>query len=334
MSWSSGASSSISSRSYWPSTRVDIQPSSIPSCAPATVRATGASGSAGRPDCPPSAGRRRSSHGRKSRLNEAMLAAIQPARSVTLALAGPANERRPVSAATSSSASAVRTSKSGCSEAKWYDDARGSRPATRTATRSARSQAIGSVIALLLLRVLHAHDFDQVPDEDGEDGQDRAADQHDGDPVGPHCGGQQNGRSHACTVAAAVRKSGRLVARSGDLLAPRARHAHRLVLVAVLPVVVDREAGVAARLPTGPVLTEGPRRALVAADGMPPERSLAHDRGQRRGTNPYSARGCVICNTPRGAVRSAVGVRRPRTGGPRRCVPAAPPAPGPGTSER
>ena len=51
--------------------------------------------------------------GRSSRWNEATLARTQPARSVTRARAGPASERRPVAAATSSSASAVSSAKSG-----------------------------------------------------------------------------------------------------------------------------------------------------------------------------------------------------------------------------
>ena len=37
------------SRSYWPSTRVDIQPSIMPTSAPANFWATGASGSAAHP---------------------------------------------------------------------------------------------------------------------------------------------------------------------------------------------------------------------------------------------------------------------------------------------
>ena len=59
-------------------------------------------------------------------------------------LAGPASERSPVAAVTSSSASAVSSAKSGSSEWAWYEPANGSRPATRTAMRSARAQSMAS----------------------------------------------------------------------------------------------------------------------------------------------------------------------------------------------
>ena len=98
------------SRSYWPSTRVDIQPSIMPTSAPANFWASGDSGLASR------RGPSLSMIGRSSRWNEATLAPIQPARLVTRARAGPASDTRPVSAVTSASACAVSSAKSGSSE--------------------------------------------------------------------------------------------------------------------------------------------------------------------------------------------------------------------------
>ncbi len=98
------------SRSYWPSTRVDIQPSIMPTSAPANFWASGESGLAAR------RGPSLSMMGRSSRWNDATLAPTHPARSVTRARAGPASDTRPVSAVTSSSAWAVSSTKSGSSE--------------------------------------------------------------------------------------------------------------------------------------------------------------------------------------------------------------------------
>src|SRR5713101_4573179 len=118
-----------------------------------------------------------------------MLAWIQPARFVTRARAGPARDFIPVSASTSRSASAVRSSKSGCSAAYRYDSSSGSEPATRTATRSARSHATGSVTGLLL-RVLEAHNLDEVSDPDPNHKQEHRDDDEVGDPIGPDLRGK------------------------------------------------------------------------------------------------------------------------------------------------
>ena len=99
------------SRSYWPRTRPDIQPSSAPSSAPAMPRANGAIGPFDMRS--PSF----SVTGRSSRRNEATFARTQPARSVTRARAGPARLCSPVVSATATSAWAVNSSKSGASEA-------------------------------------------------------------------------------------------------------------------------------------------------------------------------------------------------------------------------
>ena len=101
------------SRSYWPSTRVDIQPSTMPTSAPASFWATGDMALASSRELS------LSMMGRSRRWKEATLAWIQPARSVTRARAGPASDTRPVSSATSRSASAVSSAKSGSSESEW-----------------------------------------------------------------------------------------------------------------------------------------------------------------------------------------------------------------------
>ena len=83
-----------------------------------------------------------------------------------------------------------------------------------------------------------------------------------------------------CPAAARSRPAGRGPAQpadgSGDLPAAGPGHRHRLVLVAVLPVVVHRQLGPATRLPAGPVLAERLRRPLAAAQGVSSEGSLAH----------------------------------------------------------
>ena len=137
MSWSSGRSSGEISKSYCPSTRFDIHPSSAPTSAPANARAAGASG-------PVNFWPKRSVIGRKRRWNDATLAATQSWRVATRARAGPASDRRPVACATSSSASAVNSSKSGWSECAWYEVANSSLPASFPATRTAIDQSTGS----------------------------------------------------------------------------------------------------------------------------------------------------------------------------------------------
>ena len=89
---------------------MDIQPSIMPTSAPANFLASGESGLASIRLLS------LSMIGRRRRWNDATLAPIQPARSVTRARAGPARETRPVSAATSASAWAVSSAKSGASE--------------------------------------------------------------------------------------------------------------------------------------------------------------------------------------------------------------------------
>ena len=112
-----------------------IHPSITPSSAPVTRLVNGANG----PE--PAVAEKRSSTGRSSRWNDATLARTHPLRSVTRARAGPAAERSPVHSATRSSAMTVNCSKSGTSDWAWYESANGSRPATRTATRSANDQS-------------------------------------------------------------------------------------------------------------------------------------------------------------------------------------------------
>src|ERR1700737_2488541 len=121
--------------------------------------------------------------GRSSRWNDAMLAFTQPARSVTRARAGPASDRIPVSASTSSSAWAVSSSKSGWRVPYRYESARGSLRPTRVATRSAKSQATGSVTALLLW-VLQADDLLQVQNPQPDDQQHHRHDDEPRDPIG------------------------------------------------------------------------------------------------------------------------------------------------------
>ena len=76
-------------------------------------------------------------------------ASTQPWRSSTVATAGP-GARRPVNSATSPSACSVTDSKSRRSDVARYDDASGSRPATRRAIRVASAQSIGSGTGLRL----------------------------------------------------------------------------------------------------------------------------------------------------------------------------------------
>ena len=126
--------------SYCPSTRADIHPRSIPTSTAATRLATA-------PVTPPVRPSSLSVSGRSRRWNEPTLAVTQPLRSVTRARAGPARLRSPVACATSSSASAVASSKSRCSDWARYDSANGSRPAALTATRRASSQSTGPASA-------------------------------------------------------------------------------------------------------------------------------------------------------------------------------------------
>src|SRR5581483_6368991 len=273
MSWSSGRSSSMSSRSYWPRTRVDIHPSRAPSCAPVTALPTGCTTRpTGVEDVFASRDPSRSSTGRRRRRKLTMLAFTQPARSVTRARAGPASERRPVASATSSSARAVSSSKSGAREAEAGLEANRSGPATLAATRAARSQATGSGPpgpgVTSAPPVPWRDDLEQVGHHDRHRDQDARDEDHDRQPVVPDNGGE---RGHGPIVDAALAG-----AVSGDLLAARPRHRHGLVQVAELALVVDRELRAAPRLEARPVLLERPRRPVVARDGQCAHGSLAH----------------------------------------------------------
>src|SRR5207302_1185477 len=77
--------------------------------------------------------------------------------------------------------------------------------------------------------------------------------------------------------------------RSGDLLAPGPGHGHRLVLIAVLAVVVDRQLGGAAQLPAHPPGTEGAGRPIAARQRRPSHHTLSHVCGQRAPGQRYSA---------------------------------------------
>ncbi len=99
------------SRSYWPSTRVDIHPSSTPISTPA-ARRVNAPGTARQPLRSSNRSASFWVNGRSSRSKLARLALIQPSRPTTLARAGPPAERSPVAWATSSSASVVSSAKS------------------------------------------------------------------------------------------------------------------------------------------------------------------------------------------------------------------------------
>src|SRR5579871_1908286 len=209
MSWSSGRSSSMRRRSYWPRTRVDIHPRSAPSWAPVTALPTGCTTRpSGVAEVLARRSPKRSNTGRRRRRKLAMLASTQPDRVVTRARAGPASERRPVASATSSSATAVSSSKSGPSVAYFGDDANRSRPATLVATLAARSQATGSgppgPAVTSAPPVLRGDDLEQVGHEDADGDQDARHDEHDGQPVVPDDGSK---RGHAAIVAPPSRAS-------------------------------------------------------------------------------------------------------------------------------
>src|SRR5437879_9089174 len=158
-----------------------MQPSSVRSSTRATLRVTVEA-----TRLPASFSPNRSVTGASRRWNERTLACTQPERSVTRTRAGPDWETRPVSCATSSSASRVSSSKSGSSESTWYESPKGSRPPTRTATRSARSQATGcGVTPSAVLRVLERLHLPEVPDDGRDDRKDATGDQRDRDPPGP-----------------------------------------------------------------------------------------------------------------------------------------------------
>src|SRR5436309_10733957 len=81
---------------------------------------------------------------------------------------------------------------------------------------------------------------------------------------------------------------------SGDLLPAGAGDAHGLVLVAVLPVVVTGEAGVAAFLAAHPALAEALRWALVPREGVPCECTVVHNLWKRPLQGLYSVAEFVL----------------------------------------